>query len=735
MILRSRRGILATLPLFIALLGLCALFPSSAATAEEAGRYIVVFEDSVDRPGNLARAQTAERDGKLGFVYRHALKGYSAELSKGAVQALRNDPKVAYVEPDVRGGVAAQTVPTGIDRIFAPGNEALNVDGKDGLRTDVDVAVFDTGIDDEHPDLDVVSQVNCNGSPSCVPGGDDGYGHGTHVAGTIAAIDNGEGVVGIAPGARLWSVKVLDNGGFGSLSEFIAGIDWVTATRKDPDPENDIDVTNASLRYFTTSSAAMTEALKESVEAGIIPVVAAGNESEPVKYVPGNDPYAITVSALADYDGQPGGSASSGCAPLGADDALASFSNFGNLVEVTAPGVCIRSTLPGGAYGSNSGTSMASPHVAGAAAILASRLNPDSLQDVVAIRDTIVNEGNSGWNDTSGDGIQEPLLDVSNEEEFAPSLSEIASPSVETEPATKVRSPEATLNATVNPEGLVTTYQFEYGTTTAYGSKAPASPKGIGAGTSNLKVSETIGGLLPKTTYHFRIVATNSLGTTFGEDREFTVSEPGYPHGDENPENWQSVALTVPGTEEKCVGGAAEPPCPFNTSSVPWNWRVDQTGFSEPYLANCYGGMVGRFGGAGLVILTDAWLTEAGWVPMCRDQEIEGAPQYGIICKHIPTGEYWLKQKFDFNGSLYNIPAGTSYGFVYGEDIEGEGGIQNIIFGEEYGWDFTRYAEFSEGEYSATWDHKVLFDLYNEMSVRPTATADGGPGSCGWPVL
>ena len=407
------------IPVLLVFALFAALFASPASAADShivPDRYIVVLEDSVKGPATVARNQTEQRDGKLGFIYRHAFKGYSAELSKGAVQALRHDPRVASVEPDVRGGVAAQNMPTGIERIFATENGAIDIDEKDDVRIDVDVAVIDSGIDHEHPDLNVVGRTNCsNGTEkeaSCANGvGTDENGHGTHVAGTIGAIDNGYGVVGVAPGARLWAVKVLDVVGGGYLSELIAGINWITATRLDEDPENDIEVANSSLRYWNhTSSVAFEKAISASLDAGVVHVIAAGNEAENVQYIPGNYPDVITVSALADLDGSNGEG----------NDPLASFSNFGPLIDIAAPGADILSTIPwswGSGYGDMSGTSMASPHVAGAAALLAAESQPNSQEDVETIRETLEEEGwaaeeagASNWIDTSEDGVQEPLL-------------------------------------------------------------------------------------------------------------------------------------------------------------------------------------------------------------------------------------------------------------------------------------------------------------------------------------
>jgi subtilisin family serine protease len=466
-------------------------------------QYIVVLKDSVQHPGAVAERHAKNRGAGIRHVYRHALQGYAAALAPAEVKAVARDPQVAYVEPDVRGGVASQATPIGIDRIYATGNESLDIDETDDARIDVDVAVFDSGIDLEHPDLDVVSSVDCNGGipPTCVEGGDDVYGHGTHVAGIIGAIDNEYGVVGVAPGARLWSVKVVGDTGGGTISTYIAGIDWVTGEA------DQIEVANASLRYPVTSSKSFDEALEASIEAGVVHVAAAGNEHETVKYLPGVHPDEITVSALEDFDGSAGEG----------DDPLASFSNFGSAVDVIAPGSEILSTVPVGQYAKKSGTSMATPHVAGAAAILASQDDPESQGDVEAVRDAIVEEGNLSWEDTSGDGIQEPLLDVSNGFTFP------LGPGATTEAAGGVKGKEATLNAKVNPEGSEATYQFEYGKTTSYGTKVPVPAASAGSGTSAVEVSKAISGLSESTTYHYRVVASNEAGTTNGADKTFTT--------------------------------------------------------------------------------------------------------------------------------------------------------------------------------------------------------------------
>lgn len=427
----------------IALLGLtlllmCLLLAMAVASAHPKepedsiipGRYIVTLRDSVEHPGRVAQQQTAVYGGRINGVFHLVLNGYAAELPSEAVSALRQDPRVVSITHDHRVEILEEevgvetennesveiseaTTPTGVNRIFAPGNKALDIDKTDDLRANVDVAVIDTGIDFEHPDLNVAGRVNCETASCVANSGIDGNSHGTHVAGSIGALDNGEGVVGVAPGAKLWAVKVLTNSGFGTEAAVIAGVEWVTSHA------SEIEVANMSLGCSCTMTK-LEEAINKSVEAGVVYVVAAGNSSIDAKnFSPAKNSNVIAVSAINDYDGKSGSLSSFTCANYGSDDQRSSFSNYGSVVDIAAPGACILSTEPGKTYGYKSGTSMASPHVAGAAAILAAQQNPNSKADVEAIRTKLVNAGNKGWTDTSGDGIQEPLLDVSNEATFA----------------------------------------------------------------------------------------------------------------------------------------------------------------------------------------------------------------------------------------------------------------------------------------------------------------------------
>jgi subtilisin family serine protease len=407
-----RRGVLRV-PLLLGLLG--SVVVTSAHAALPPSGFIVVLRAGGDEQATAERL-TASASGHLGSVYAHALHGFSITTSDAAAAALARQPQVAYVERDLPVYADAQATPTAVSRTFSDTNPNLRINGVDDVRVDVDVAVIDTGVDLQHPDLNIAGGVNCLAPgpvSGCQAGGDDDNFHGTHVGGSIAALDNGIGVVGIAPGARIWAVKVLDFTGSGTLSSVIRGIDWVTANAAT------IEVANMSLGSPGFSQA-LHDSIQSAVNAGVAFAVAAGNSHQNAAgFSPASFDNVLTVSALADFDGLSGAAGTSTCTP-DQDDTLWDLSNFGG-VDVAAPGVCITSTIPLelGSYGVLTGTSMATSFVTGALALLARAHNPNTAADVQALYNQVLAAGNFNWTDDSGDGVKEPLLDVSNPNLFS----------------------------------------------------------------------------------------------------------------------------------------------------------------------------------------------------------------------------------------------------------------------------------------------------------------------------
>ncbi|MEU3922330.1 S8 family serine peptidase [Streptomyces sp. NPDC029004] len=413
---------------------------SSDPPSPEKDGYIVVLKDGATSPRTFAQGA---QDIDITSVYGAALNGFSARLAPDDVTRLRNDPAVAYVEREAQGRIAGQKTPNGLNRIRGLENKALkNGDGKDE-RVDADIAVLDTGVDAEHPDLNVVKSVNCSKVDKCTENsGDDDEGHGSNVAGIAAELDNGEGYTGVAAGARIWSVKILDEKGQGNTSEIVGGLDWVTAHA------DTIDVVNISAGY-TGETRAITDAVNRAVAKGIVVVVSAGNDGKDVANLsPAKIPDAITVSNLADGDGKPGGKGEfSWCNKenKNKDDTLSNTSNFGKGVDIAAPGECIEAAGQDGGYSNWSGTSQAAPHVAGAAALIISGSEkPKNREGVMAVRDRLLKAGQDNWQDTSNDGVKEPLLDIHDSAVFKPAFSDAKDPQKPGKPGDPSESPEPT---------------------------------------------------------------------------------------------------------------------------------------------------------------------------------------------------------------------------------------------------------------------------------------------------
>jgi subtilisin len=384
-----------------------------------AGRYIVILSPTADTDAVITNHR--QRDGiKADRRFERAVRAFSAKLDAKQRRALQADPNVVAVVPDEVIGITAQTTPTGVSRVGARRSATANIDNVDE-RVNSDVAIVDTGVA-KHLDLNVVGGVNCSTSDRTK--WQDDNGHGTHVAGTVGALDNTTGVVGVAPGARIWAVRILNADGYGLLSWYVCGLDWILAQRDPVDASRPlIEAVNMSVAKTgsddrncgLTNKDVLHQAICRLYKGGITVVAAAANNSSSAAgFVPAAYNEVITVSALADTDGKAGGLGGNRCFSWGTydvDDTFANFSNFGSDVDIIAPGKCIWSTKPGNTYAYSSGTSMAAPAVSGAVGLYkASR----PLATPNEVRESLRYLGNFGWAlSTDPDDYHEPLLDVS----------------------------------------------------------------------------------------------------------------------------------------------------------------------------------------------------------------------------------------------------------------------------------------------------------------------------------
>ena len=334
--------------------------------------YIVVLKNNNFLSSVRSLAGEVKSEGAaLGQIYDNALRGFSIKVPNvNVLKAIMKNPDVDYVQPDVKVKAFAQSLPTGVNRVDGDLSSTKSGDGRGVVN--VDIGIMDTGIDLNHPDLNVYRQVTFVSGTSS---GNDDNGHGTAVAGIAAAKDNSQGVVGLAPGARLWAIKVLDSNGIGSSSNIIKGIDYVTQHA------NEIDVVNLSFGAVGQNKA-LHSAIIKSVAAGVTYTAAAGNEAIDASSVfPASYPEVIAVSAIVDTDGKCGG-ISGISTTVGKDDSFASFSNYGSVIDLAAPGVLIKTTAKGSSYITFSGTSVSTPHVTGAVALYKSEHPGASPSDI-----------------------------------------------------------------------------------------------------------------------------------------------------------------------------------------------------------------------------------------------------------------------------------------------------------------------------------------------------------------
>ncbi|WP_247713881.1 S8 family serine peptidase [Qipengyuania xiamenensis] len=348
--MKLNMGRLATVSL-VALAGAAVATPAAAQKIEN--QYVCVFNPGLVSQGQVkAEASRSARaaGGNVKFTYERTIRGFAVNASaQGVANMQAKNPRIAYCEQeqvynvsapppgkgpggggDGGGSDPAQTTPWGIERV---GGGQTGATGR--------ALVIDSGVDLDHPDLNVNAGLSVNFTRD--KNADDGNGHGTHVAGTIAAIDNGIGVIGVAPGVEVIGIKVLDRRGSGSTSGVIAGIEYAASIA------NANDVANMSLGGGF--SQALNDAVIAAAQGGLEFALAAGNESTSATTkspASANHPNIYTISSFAQGDN------------------WSSFSNYGNPpVDYAEPGSGILSTYKDGGYATLSGTSMASPHAAG----------------------------------------------------------------------------------------------------------------------------------------------------------------------------------------------------------------------------------------------------------------------------------------------------------------------------------------------------------------------------------
>jgi subtilisin len=391
---------------------------ANAFTADITARQIAQLEADPD-------VQQVARDGVAGRIPRPRIR----VSPPGPI----TPPQFRLAQPDGAGpppasipGQPAQFVTAAMRRVKVPLSATADVDGLDDRRVDADIAILDGGVDPYHPDLNVAGGHDCVRGPAAERGYYDRDGHGTFVAGMAAAIDNGIGLVGVAPGARIWAVRVSNFFGEVTDSALLCGLEYSAKNRK-------IQVVNLSLGGQNPvgpcrdesrggprvkSGGPQRDRIHQSicrlVKRGVTVVAAAGNSSaDAASFTPAAYEEVITVSGIADFDGLPGGLTLVNppvCFHTERDDHFATFSNYGSVVDIAAPAVCVTSTIHGGNYAVAEGTSFAAPMVSGAAALLyARRPNISPAQ----VKQLIIAHAEPGPIPGDPDAFPEGILNVS----------------------------------------------------------------------------------------------------------------------------------------------------------------------------------------------------------------------------------------------------------------------------------------------------------------------------------
>ena len=363
----------------IAAFAVLAVFNSAGAQPPERVRVLIGFKNS---PGPSDEREIRGRGAEISHVFR-IVPAMAVSIPVMALDGVRRNPNVTVVEPDGTVTVvdAELDAAWGVSRI---GSGVAHAGGNTGAG--VKVAIVDTGIDCTHPDL----RANCVGGIDFVNDDNDpsdDHGHGTHVAGTVAAQDDGAGVVGVAPDVSLYGIKVLNASGGGYWSDIVAAIEWAA--------DNGIQVTNNSYGSSAHPGTIVNAAFANAAAQGVLHIAAAGNTG--------------TCAGTENTVGYPARFASVvAVAATNALDERACFSSTGPDVEIAAPGVSINSTCIGSGYMRLSGTSMASPHVAGVAALVIASGVSSSAEARARLADAADDLGLAGRDSHFGFGLVDP---------------------------------------------------------------------------------------------------------------------------------------------------------------------------------------------------------------------------------------------------------------------------------------------------------------------------------------
>jgi subtilisin family serine protease len=453
------------------------------------GAYIVVFNDDVKETevdGESDRI-CKQRNAKKNRSFKYALKGFTVNLSAVEIEEVRKDPRVKYIEQDqMATTVATQTGATwGLDRLD---QSALPLSGSytyDKNGSAVDAYIFDTGIRLDHEEFTGRVSAGFDAFTSAVFA-NDYNGHGSHVAGTVGGTK-----YGVAKGIKLIAVKVLGDNGSGSFSGIIAGIDWAIANHTTKPA-----VGNMSLGG-TGTSATLEAAVRNAINDGIIMCLAAGNSaSDASGFTPARTAEAITVGATTSTDG------------------FASYSNYGAVVDILAPGSAITSAWYTGSTVTNtiSGTSMATPHVAGVAALYIEN-NPGST--TAQVEAALKNSAVVGAISSVPAGTANRLLQSS----FTPPPPPTTAPAapLQVSPANLATAVSLTASLSWNASATATSYAVQVSTDPNFGTTVINR-------SALTTTSSALSGLTNVTVYYWRVSATNVVGTSaWSTVRSFTT--------------------------------------------------------------------------------------------------------------------------------------------------------------------------------------------------------------------